>query len=95
MHAESDVDVGVLFTVKPGLDRHLEVMGLVMDAVRRDRVDLVILNDAHVVLRFEAVSGRLLVSRDDGERASFVSLTAREYEDEMAFMTRGYQMNAA
>lgn len=35
-------------------------------------------------LDFEAVSGRRLINRDLSALAAFVSLTAREYEDEMA-----------
>jgi hypothetical protein len=33
---------------------------------------------------FEAVSGKLLFCRDWQQMAAFVSLVAREYEDEMA-----------
>ena len=40
------------------------------------------------ILRFEAASGRLLYGRDDGQVAEFVSLAAREYEDETAVMER-------
>jgi hypothetical protein len=66
------------------------------DALRFDDIDLVVLNEAHPLLRFEAVSGKRLFCRDEAQTASFVSLTAREYEDAMAFLQSGlsYQ-NAA
>lgn len=50
-----------------------------------------ILNDANPILRFEAVSGRMLFCRDIQRMADFVSLTAREYEDEMAQWQRALQ----
>jgi hypothetical protein len=49
-----------------------------------DEIDLVALNDASPILRFEAVSDRPVNVTDLERRAAFVSLTAREYEDEMA-----------
>lgn len=42
------------------------------------------LNEANPILRFEAVSGKRLFCRDLSALAEFVSLAAREYEDEMA-----------
>ena len=62
----------------------LDLLGRLQDALGLDEVDLVVLNDANPILRFEAVSGRRLFTRDLLALAEFVSLTAREYEDEMA-----------
>lgn len=59
------------------------------DALRFDDIDLVVLNDASPILRFQAVSGRRLLCLDEEQMASFVSLTAREYEDAMAFLQHG------
>lgn len=56
-----------------------------------ERIDLVILNQANPILRFEAVSGRPVFCRDAARRAEFVSLTAREYEDEMAWVRRSME----
>jgi hypothetical protein len=56
--------------------------------VQLDNIDLVVLNAAAPILRFEAVSGRLLFCRDATQRAAFVSLTAREYEESMAMVQR-------
>jgi predicted nucleotidyltransferase len=81
---DSDADVGVLMTQRPTFDEELDLLGQLQDALRLDEVDLVILNDANAILRFEAVSGKRLFIRDVAAMAEFVSLTAREYEDEMA-----------
>jgi len=59
--------------------------GMVNDRlVDFDEIDLVVLNQASPILRFEAVSGLPVYTSDMEARATFVSLTAREYEDEMA-----------
>jgi hypothetical protein len=54
--------------------------------VQLDNIDLVVLNAAAPILRFEAVSGRLLFCRNATQRAAFVALTAREYEESMAMV---------
>jgi len=80
----SDIDIGVLFTRKPSLDELTDLRAALQNALRYDEIDLVVLNNASPILRFEAVSGRAIYTADLEARATFVSLTAREYEDEMA-----------
>ena len=80
----SDVDVAVLGERPFTLDERLQILGQLQTQLQFDDIDLIILNEAKVILRFEAVSGQLLFCRDRQQMAAFVSLTAREYEDEMA-----------
>ncbi len=54
-----------------------------------DEIDLLVLNDAAPIACFEAISGRAVFCRDRFRRAEFVSLRAREYEDEMGVLRRG------
>lgn len=75
-------------------DEQLDLLGRLQAALGLDEVDLVVLNEAHVILRFEAVSGRRLFIRDLPALAEFVSLTAREYEDAMALVERGLRWRA-
>ena len=82
----SDLDVGVLFDHPPTLDQRADVRADLQQAAGLDDIDLVVLNGANAVLQFEAVSGRSLYCRDVSRRAEFVSLVAREYEDEMAWV---------
>jgi len=82
----SDVDVGVLWQKKPPLDDLLTLHMRLQDTLHHDNIDLITLNGASPILRFEAISGRAVYCRDAGERAIFASLTAREYEDEMAMV---------
>jgi uncharacterized protein len=84
-----DLDFGVLFVNKPSLDERVELLSGLQQALQFDGIDLVVLNTASPITRFEAVSGRLIFSRDPGVQAEFVSLTAREYEYEMAFLQWG------
>ncbi len=84
----SDVDIGVLFDSPPSLDEQIDLLINLQKALQFDDVDLTPLNKANPILRFEAISGQPLFCRDAGRRAEFASLTAREYEDEMAFIER-------
>lgn len=94
MRDGGDVDIGLLMARPPSLDEQLDLLGRLQDTLGLDEVDLVILNEAHVILRFEAVSGRRLFTRDLPALAEFVSLTAREYEDEMALYQRALRWRA-
>lgn len=84
----SDLDIGVLFDAKPGLDTLAECRARLQLATGVEDVDLVPLNTASPLLRFEALCGRRLVCVDPSRCAEFASLTAREYEDEMEFCKR-------
>ena len=87
----SDIDVGVLFAEQPDLEAMLLVVEALEDGfgVGAGEVDLTVLNEASPVLRFEAISGRRIFCRDREQFAAFFSLTAREYEDAMAYLRRG------
>lgn len=87
----SDVDIGVLMESPPSLAEQLDLLAKLQAALQFEDIDLVILNEANPILRFEAISGRSLFCRDLDRRAEFASLTAREYEDEMAFLQRAMQ----
>jgi predicted nucleotidyltransferase len=80
----SDIDIGVLFGRKPSLDELVELRICLQNALTYDDIDLVVLNDTSPILCFEAVSGRRVYVTNRMRCATFVSLTAREYEDEMA-----------
>lgn len=84
----SDLDVGVLFAGKPSLDTLAECRARLQRATGVEEVDLVPLNTASPLVRFEALCGRRLVCADEARCAEFASLTAREYEDEMALCQR-------
>ncbi|MFO7537776.1 MAG: nucleotidyltransferase domain-containing protein [Chloroflexota bacterium] len=84
-----DIDIAVWFAHFPDLAELTELRAGLQDALQFDEIDLVVLNNASPITRFEAVSGQLLYGRDRSQIAGFVSLTAREYEDAIAFARRG------
>lgn len=89
-----DLDIGVFFEAPPSLDELADLRSDLQQALGFEEIDLVVLNRANPVLRFEALSGRSLFCRDPGRRADFASLTAREYEDEMAQLRRAISMSS-
>lgn len=79
----------MLSAAAPFLDEWADLRAALQETVQAYEVDLVTLNGASSMLRFQALSGRRLVCRDAEEVAGFVSLTAREYEDDVAFAEKG------
>lgn len=84
-----DLDIGVLFTSPPSLDDLAALRATLQQATQVDDIDLVSLNQASSILRFEAVSGRLILNRDAARQVEFVSLAAREYEFDLALLQSG------
>jgi len=85
----SDLDIGVLFFAASSLDERVMLREQLQKSLSFDDIDLVILNEASPITRFEAICGRRVFVRDRSRWAEFFSLTAREYEDEMAFLQKG------
>lgn len=81
---QSDIDIAVLFRNKPILDELADCRMLLQQTLLFDDIDLTVLNNASVILRFQALMGRRVLCTDEEMCAEFASLTAREYEDEMA-----------
>jgi predicted nucleotidyltransferase len=84
----SDLDIGILWAEPPSFARLADVRAALQVALQFDDIDLVSLNQASPVVRFEAVCGRLIFCRSTEQRVAFVSLTAREYEDCIAMIQR-------
>lgn len=61
----SDIDVAVFLNCDPNGEKRLEILGDVIDSVKSNRVDLVILNSAPLPLKSRVLkSGHLLVDND-------------------------------
>ena len=89
----SDLDLAVF--ARPEAEKGYNAYNRIIDCVEKalpgpTEIDIVFLNDAHCVFRFEALKGkRLFVRRDCLEDfAAFYSLTCREYEDYMTGISR-------
>ena len=83
VRADGDLDLGLLFAGAPSLEVLLELRARLQVALGLEAIDLVPLNGAPAVLRFEALCGQRVRCRNASAVAEFASLAAREYEDEM------------
>ena len=79
----SDIDVAVLLREDGhGLERRLSLMADLAEATKRERIDVVILNEAPVALAYRVLrDGRLLLSRDERARVEHRVRTVDRYLD--------------
>lgn len=88
-HPRADVDVAVY--VRPGTTKGwaaLEFTNLLAQALRRDDVDVLILNDAPPAVGFEALKGTLLFSRDEAIRVEKEARIMSRYHDRLPYLRR-------
>ena len=85
----SDLDFGLFYSLQPTIDDLATLRAKLQLALAIEEIDLIVLNKANPILKFEAVSGRMLFCRDVENCSGFVSLCAREYEEAIAFLEYG------
>ncbi|MBC7227063.1 MAG: nucleotidyltransferase domain-containing protein [Thermoflexales bacterium] len=78
---ESDIDLAVLFEREPSLQEELDLGVALCEALGTEKVDLVNLNRAHLLLRHRAISGHLLYERDPVRVSDFIEETILRYID--------------
>lgn len=78
---ESDVDLAVLFEQDPSLEEELDLGIVAGETLGTERVDVINLNRAHLLLRHRAVGGRLLYERDPIRVSDFIEETILRYID--------------
>ena len=91
MEEGSDIDLAILFAAKPDIIELATLRADLQSLLHYEEIDIVVLNGASPWLRFEALRGRRIHSRDRSKEAEFASLTAREYEDERAMFEKAMQ----
>ncbi|MEA2013599.1 MAG: nucleotidyltransferase domain-containing protein [Verrucomicrobiota bacterium] len=90
----SDVDIAVLFenpnfSVEDKFNLYSELCTVVEIT---DKVDMIVLNKADIILAFEAISGKILSQNNPEKTADFASYTSRVYEDIMANIDYQYSL---
>jgi predicted nucleotidyltransferase len=80
LRPDSDIDIGILSGRDIGFDGEL-ALGADLERVFGREVDLVRLDAASTLLRFEASRGRCLYEARAGAFADFVARALLEYED--------------
>ena len=89
--SNSDIDIAIYLLPET---KTIELIGRILGAVEEvlpgEQIDLVILNDAGIIISMEVLKGRLLFVRDHLEdlHSGYYSLTCRMYEDQMAWMKK-------
>jgi predicted nucleotidyltransferase len=92
----SDVDLAIYVDPEEYGNRafhvHVEVGLLLSRKLKRDDIDIVILNDAPPTLRFGAIkNGHILYIKDESEYEDYVVRTLSEYYDSSYFLNRQFQ----
>lgn len=79
--SHSDIDLAVLYEQAPSLKEELALGVAVSESLGTERVDLVNLNRAKLLLRHRAICGRVLYERDADRMSDFIEFTLRRYVD--------------
>ena len=87
----SDVDLAVLYDTPPSLLEELKFPSSISMLVKNDRVDVLCLNRASIVLRHRACGGLLLYERDSNRVSDFIENTIRYYIDFLPDLLSYYQ----
>ena len=82
----SDLDFGILLSRKldqgTRLSRHLDLIGLFVDILKTDEIDLVLMNDAPLKIAYEILkTGKLLYCNNEIELINFFEETVKYYLD--------------
>ncbi|MCF8080935.1 MAG: nucleotidyltransferase domain-containing protein [Desulfobacterales bacterium] len=88
-HPMSDLDIAVYLDGEPTAEGKLDLLGGLIDAVKTDEIDLVVLNTAPLPLKARIIrSRRVLTDRAPFVRHAFESATMRAYLDFSKLETR-------
>ncbi|ACA60178.1 type VII toxin-antitoxin system MntA family adenylyltransferase antitoxin [Candidatus Desulforudis audaxviator] len=80
----SDVDLGILLRegIKDRFDLYLAIQSAVIEVTREEDVNVLILNDAPVIIQYEVIAtGRLLYERSADTHLDFIERVLKRYPD--------------
>lgn len=90
-HPRSDIDVAVWLREPYPRDSFApitSIQGALNTTLKRDDIDVVILNEAPLSLAFAAVHGKLLLSRDEEARIQTEAAIKSRYHDRLPYVRR-------
>jgi len=93
----SDVDIAILLDKNMSVEEgpygyRAELLAILMKALRINRIDLTILNDAPPFLKFQVIRyGRVILIRSEAKRINFHVETIAKYNDVKRLMDTHYQ----
>lgn len=78
--SDSDVDVAILLPEKMNMDDRLSLINMLIDALHKDKIDLIDLRDAPTVLKFQIMmNGQRIFCSDIFQGDSFEMYTFSDY----------------
>ena len=93
--AESDIDIAVYVNqkkIKDFFDVKINLLTLLTDALKTDDVDLLILNEATPVLKYEVLTkGVLLFTKDENVHTEFYLRGFKEFFDYRYLLEKNYK----
>ena len=95
LRKNSDIDIAIYLIDKMDTDEYLEIKMLLTEAFKRE-VDLVILNNATPLLKYEIYKNNILLfSHDNTAETSYKVKTLFEYNDMKKYLDLSYEINIA
>jgi len=88
----SDVDIGVLLdeklSKKDRFDMELKLMGEIAALIKKNKIDLVVLNEAPLLLAYNIIKTGIILKSSEKERVKFETKLLSMYMDEKYYIKR-------
>ena len=88
----SDVDIGVMIDQnlpkKDRFDLELKLMAEIAGLIRKNKIDLVVLNEAPLLLAYNIIKNGIILKSDEIERVKFETKILSMYLDEQYYIKR-------
>ncbi len=88
----SDVDIGVMLdekiSKKDRFDLELKLMGEIAILIKKNKIDLIVLNEAPLLLAYNIIKSGIIIKSDETERVKFETKILSMYMDEKYYIKR-------
>jgi predicted nucleotidyltransferase len=88
----SDVDIGVILdeklSKKDRFDLELKLMGEIAILIKKNKIDLIVLNEAPLLLAYNIIKSGIILKSDETERIKFETKILSMYLDEKYYIKR-------
>jgi predicted nucleotidyltransferase len=88
----SDVDIGVMLdeklSKKDRFDLELKLMGEIAILIKKNKIDLIVLNEAPLLLAYNIIKSGIILKSDETKRVKFETKILSMYMDEKYYIKR-------
>ena len=88
----SDVDIGVMLdgklSKKDSFDLELKLMGEIAILIKKNKIDLIVLSEAPLLLAYNIIKSGIILKSDETERVKFETKILSMYLDEKYYIKR-------